>query len=37
MARKGTAIISGDQLTTWDVKDDFGEPAPVSKEVASGA
>ena len=26
---KGTAIISGDQLTTWDVKDDAGEPPPL--------
>jgi UDP-N-acetyl-2-amino-2-deoxyglucuronate dehydrogenase len=34
---KGTAIISGDKLTTWDVQNDSGEPAPVSKEVASGA
>jgi UDP-N-acetyl-2-amino-2-deoxyglucuronate dehydrogenase len=34
---KGTAILSGDKLTTWDVKDDEGEPAPVDKEVASGA
>ncbi len=34
---KGTAVISGDKLTTWDVKDDFGESAPVAKEVASGA
>ena len=34
---KGTAIISGDKLTTWDVQDDSGEPAPVAKEVASGA
>jgi predicted dehydrogenase len=34
---KGTAIISGDKLTTWDVRDDFGDPAPVTKEVASGA
>ena len=33
---KGTAIISGDKLTTWDVENDSGEPAPVSKEVASG-
>jgi len=33
----GTAIISGDKLTAWDVKDDSGDPAPVSKEVASGA
>jgi len=34
---KGTAVISGDKLTTWDVENDSGEPAPVSKEVASGA
>jgi len=34
---KGTAIISGDKLTTWDVQDDAGEPAPVDKDVASGA
>ena len=34
---KGTAIISGDKLTTWDVENDSGEPAPVTKEVASGA
>src|SRR5258706_100402 len=34
---KGTAIISGDKLTTWDVENDAGEPAPVSKEVASGS
>jgi len=34
---KGTAIISGDKLTAWDVENDSGDPAPVSKEVASGA
>ncbi len=34
---KGTAIISGDKLTTWDVEHDSGEPAPVTEEVASGA
>jgi predicted dehydrogenase len=34
---KGTAIISGDKLTTWDLENDSGEPAPVEKEVASGA
>jgi len=34
---KGTAIISGDKLTTWDVEKDSGDPAPVAKEVASGA
>ena len=34
---KGTAIISGDKLTSWDVESDSGEPAPVAREVASGA
>ncbi len=34
---KGTAVISGDKLTTWDVEHDSGEPAPVAQEVASGA
>jgi predicted dehydrogenase len=34
---KGTAIISGDKLTTWDVMDDSGEPAPLASSVASGA
>jgi predicted dehydrogenase len=34
---KGTAIISGDQLTTWDVKEDAGESPPLSAGVASGA
>jgi predicted dehydrogenase len=34
---KGTAIISGDKLTSWDVEDDSGEPAPVDRDVASGS
>ena len=34
---KGTAVISGDKLTTWDVQDDSGEPAPLASSVASGA
>lgn len=34
---RGTAIITGDKLTAWDVKDDDGEPAPLAKDVASGA
>jgi len=33
----GSAIISGDKLTAWDVENDSGEPAPVAKDVASGA
>lgn len=34
---KGSAIITGDRLTTWSVQDDGGEPAPVAGLVASGA
>jgi UDP-N-acetyl-2-amino-2-deoxyglucuronate dehydrogenase len=34
---KGCAVISGDKLTVWDVQDDAGDPAPVQKEVMSGA
>ena len=33
----GTAIVTGDRLTGWDVQDDTGEVAPVSRDVASGA
>jgi UDP-N-acetyl-2-amino-2-deoxyglucuronate dehydrogenase len=34
---KGSAVITGDQLTAWDVKDDAGEPAPVAQQAKSGA
>jgi UDP-N-acetyl-2-amino-2-deoxyglucuronate dehydrogenase len=34
---KGSAIVTGDQLTTWDVLDDRGEPAPTSGQTKSGA
>lgn len=34
---KGTAIISGDKLTQWDVQEDSGPPAPIARDVASGA
>jgi len=34
---KGTAIITGDKLTQWDVQDDRGEDAPLTVEVTSGA
>jgi predicted dehydrogenase len=34
---KGRAIITGDQLTAWDVREDSGEPAPVAQQAASGA
>src|ERR1022692_1838952 len=34
---KGTAVISGDKLTTWDVEDDTGEPPPLAQDAASGS
>ncbi len=34
---KGTAIITGDQLTTWDVLNDSGEVPPVAQPAKSGA
>jgi UDP-N-acetyl-2-amino-2-deoxyglucuronate dehydrogenase len=34
---KGSAIVTGDQLTTWDVQDESGEPAPISQQAKSGA
>jgi predicted dehydrogenase len=34
---KGTAIITGDKLTAWDVQDDSGSPPPLAQQVASGA
>jgi predicted dehydrogenase len=34
---KGTAVVTGDRLTGWDVQDDTGDAAPVSRDVASGA
>jgi len=34
---KGSAIFTGDKLTTWDVQNDSGDPPPLAKEVASGA
>jgi len=34
---KGTAIITGDKLTTWDLQDDTGDPAPLAKDVNSGS
>lgn len=34
---KGTAVITGDQLTAWDVEDDAGEDAPLAAGVDSGA
>jgi predicted dehydrogenase len=35
---RGTAIVTGDRLTSWDVQDDDGgEAPPLSNQVASGA
>jgi UDP-N-acetyl-2-amino-2-deoxyglucuronate dehydrogenase len=34
---KGTAVISGDKLTTWDVENDSGDAPPIERDVASGA
>jgi UDP-N-acetyl-2-amino-2-deoxyglucuronate dehydrogenase len=34
---RGTAIISGDKLTTWDVEGESDSDAPVERDVASGA
>jgi UDP-N-acetyl-2-amino-2-deoxyglucuronate dehydrogenase len=34
---RGSAIITGDKLTTWDVEDDTGEAAPIDYAIASGA
>ena len=34
---KGSAIVSGDQLTAWDVEDDEGERAPTAHDARSGA
>jgi len=34
---KGTAIITGDKLTTWDVQNDSGDPPPLASDVASGS
>ena len=34
---RGTAMISGDQLVTWDVRDDSGPAPPLANRAASGA
>jgi UDP-N-acetyl-2-amino-2-deoxyglucuronate dehydrogenase len=34
---KGTAIISGDKLTTWDVEGESDGDAPIERDVQSGA
>ncbi len=34
---KGSAILTGDRLTAWDVEGDDGKDVPLSKDLASGA
>lgn len=34
---KGSAIVTGDQLTAWDVRDDEGEAPPLAQLSKSGA
>ncbi len=34
---KGTAIVSGDRLTSWDVRDDQGEAPPLAEQAKSGS
>jgi predicted dehydrogenase len=34
---KGTAVLAGDKLVTWDLQNDSGDPPPLAKEVESGA
>jgi predicted dehydrogenase len=34
---KGTAILAGDKLQAWDVRDYEGEPPPLAKDVLSGS
>jgi UDP-N-acetyl-2-amino-2-deoxyglucuronate dehydrogenase len=34
---QGTAVVTGDRLTTWDVRDDRGSTPPIAQEAASGA
>jgi UDP-N-acetyl-2-amino-2-deoxyglucuronate dehydrogenase len=34
---KGTAVLAGDKLVTWDMQSDSGDPPPLAKDVESGA
>ena len=33
----GTAVLSGDQLTAWDMRDSDGEKPPLAEQAASGS
>jgi len=33
----GTAVVTGDRLTVWDVRNDAGDPPPLAGPAASGA
>jgi predicted dehydrogenase len=34
---RGSAMVTGDKLTRWDVQDDTGDPPPIDHAMASGA
>ena len=34
---KGSAVFTGDKLTTWDVENDSGDPAPIEQPALSGS
>ncbi len=34
---KGTAVVTGDKLTAWDVENDSGDPPPLASQTLSGA
>ncbi len=34
---KGSAVVTGDKLTRWDVQNDTGDAAPIDHAMASGA
>ena len=34
---KGSAVITGDRLTSWQVEKDEGDPPPIATDVASGS
>jgi len=34
---KGSAVMSGDRITRWEVPEDEGEPVPLASDVSSGS